>query len=876
MSRKLRLWMAVGIGIGLGAPVGAWAQEVDVNGAGNYTTFAAAQAAASAGDTLTISGILNEAVVVSKDDLVIEGAQGAILRSNAPNVITVQANLALTIRDLRIERVGTGTRGITVDSGVELTILDSTFNTGNPGATGGGIQASDSAARIALTRVTFEGATGSDRASNGGALYVAGATGPVTLTDVTFTRIEASGNGGAIYSSNSELTCTRCRFERTAGGTGGAVYSAGSGSVTLVNSLACGSSVAGGDGGAVFGTSGGAIRSSRFVGGTASDGSALRLDGGTWTIENNAFLDNAGTSAINARTSTYAFRNNLFHANGSTFDIEFAASPTVTAISYNWFGGAAVARISGISLSDNTNDTSGDDPVLAAWSDNGNCDDDLLYPAFDSPLIDAGAPTILDPDQSRSDIGAYGGPDAEPSVHLDGDGDGTSFVKDCNDGNAAMYTGNTEICDTYDNDCNGDVDDDDEDVQGQDLWHPDCDNDGQGDMFTHVEACFAPTPTCAGPWMSQAQLGEPSYSDCNDADPLTYLGAPETCEPGDQNCDGNDDVGATDGRAYYMDADGDGYGDDLTLLCDFSAPPGYVLVGGDCNDDPAQDGASFHPGAADYCGDSFDQDCNGGDGDDASIVYWYPDADADGFGNGQVAPLVDCLDPSAPGDAYVADASDCDDTRAEVNPEGVEVCNLLDDDCDGGFDNLGNPVVWYPDSDEDGFGDTTGPLTTDCPPASDFPWTQTAGDCDDDEPLVHPNAAEICNDVDDDCDDELDAADEELTDGVPAYQDRDLDGYGACPDGGDDCAPFAVCPDDLGKGSAEALGDCDDTNPAQNPGRIEVPGNQVDEDCDGLIDPGRDPEVPDQRGCNCGTSPSLAGGLPALALLTLLRRRRQR
>ncbi len=78
-------------------------------------------------------------------------------------------------------------------------------------------------------------------------------------------------------------------------------------------------------------------------------------------------------------------------------------------------------------------------------------EDDALHLSVTSPLIDAGDPAILDPDGSRSDIGAYGGAFAA-RWDLDGDGwsawwlpgaydPATSPDMDCDDGNAAVYPG---------------------------------------------------------------------------------------------------------------------------------------------------------------------------------------------------------------------------------------------------------------------------------------------------------------------------------------------------------------------------------------------------------------------------------------------------
>ncbi|MEZ4239158.1 MAG: putative metal-binding motif-containing protein [Myxococcota bacterium] len=71
-------------------------------------------------------------------------------------------------------------------------------------------------------------------------------------------------------------------------------------------------------------------------------------------------------------------------------------------------------------------------------------------------------------------------------------------LKDCDDGDGDRFPGNAEVCDTIDNDCDFLTDDADPEVEDQDIWHPDCDNDGQGDINTAVEACFFPSRP-AGP-----------------------------------------------------------------------------------------------------------------------------------------------------------------------------------------------------------------------------------------------------------------------------------------------------------------------------------------------------------------------------------------
>ena len=136
------------------------------------------------------------------------------------------------------------------------------------------------------------------------------------------------------------------------------------------------------------------------------------------------------------------------------------------------------------------------------------------------------------------------------------------------------------------------------------------------------------------------------------------------------------------------------------------------------------------------------------------------------------------------GDGYFVVQGDCDDDNAAVNPGATEVGNGIDDDCDGTVDEgciPGQDGTNPCDLDQDGY-------------------TPGDGDCNDANPAVHPNATEVDNDVDDDCDgtvDEgFDAVDQD-SDSVsdqsdncsavanPTQEDADLDGKGdacdACP-----------------------------------------------------------------------------------------------
>ena len=85
--------------------------------------------------------------------------------------------------------------------------------------------------------------------------------------------------------------------------------------------------------------------------------------------------------------------------------------------------------------------------------------------------------------------------------------------------------------------------------------------------------------------------------------------------------------------------------------------------------------------------------------------------------------------------------ADCDDTNANVHPGATEVCNDLDDDCDGGVDvDATDASTWYFDSDDDTYGDDTAAAAACSAPVG---YVAVAGDCDDTNPAVHPAATGI-------------------------------------------------------------------------------------------------------------------------------------
>ena len=159
--------------------------------------------------------------------------------------------------------------------------------------------------------------------------------------------------------------------------------------------------------------------------------------------------------------------------------------------------------------------------------------------------------------------------------------------------------------------------------------------------------------------------------------------------------------------------------------------------------------------------DSFlaDEDCNGRDEDCDGVadeglptLVYYPDADSDGFGDAGHEGTVDCAPPEI---GWVATHGDCDDADNAVHPSATETCDGVDQDCDGHIDDGLPSATWYEDADGDGYGVAGSKGVYDCAPP-DPTWVEDAGDCDDEDPGVHPDQVDGCDGVDTDCDGQLD------------------------------------------------------------------------------------------------------------------------
>ena len=247
----------------------------------------------------------------------------------------------------------------------------------------------------------------------------------------------------------------------------------------------------------------------------------------------------------------------------------------------------------------------------------------------------------------------------------DEDGDGFGSDVDCDDSNAAVFPGATEKCDGLDNDCDGEVDG--EYAVGGTIFYADVDGDGFGGSAGAIVSC------------DEVEGYAAAAGDCNDADETVNPGADEVCNQVDDNCNGQVDDNATDAGTYYADLDGDGYGSTKNSVTACEMPEGYIEDGSDCNDVEA----SVNPAADEYC-DMIDNNCDGEVDEAASLdaTDWYSDSDGDGYGNPD-AITRQCYIP----ENHSANADDCNDAEAGVNPDADEICfDGLDNNCSGGPD----------------------------------------------------------------------------------------------------------------------------------------------------------------------------------------------
>ena len=373
---------------------------------------------------------------------------------------------------------------------------------------------------------------------------------------------------------------------------------------------------------------------------------------------------------------------------------------------------------------------------------------------------------------------------------------------DCDDSNPVINPAGIEICNGKDDNCDGSVDEG-YPVTGPASYFYDLDGDNYGSAFVGNFLCTPVAPFTA------------LSGDCNDADTFINPGAAEVCDAFDNNCNGDIDEGFAESVLYYMDNDGDGFGDNWNSIRSCTDPGSpYVATSGDCNDWDV----AINPGAVEIC-DNIDNNCDGMVDEGFSLTTYFNDADNDGYGTWANNFCVD------PGMGWSLVDGDCVEWDAAINPGATEICNGIDDNCDGTIDEgFAGSLVYFFDNDADGYGNNFNNKQFCSDPG--FPWTLSNGDCDDWNPAVNPSATEVCNGMDDNCDGAVDEGFATTT----YYADADGDAFGRDGNITESCF-------DPGAGWVLIGGDCDDNNPAINPTAIEI-CNEIDDNCDGVVDEG--------------------------------------
>ncbi len=424
------------------------------------------------------------------------------------------------------------------------------------------------------------------------------------------------------------------------------------------------------------------------------------------------------------------------------------------------------------------------------------------------------------------------------------DADGDSFTSDvdCNDNDPSIFPGAPELCDQVDNNCNGMIDE----GIAMTTFYVDSDMDGFGDPNNFVVACQQP------PGTSLEAL------DCDDSNPMINPGADEMCNGIDDNCNGmidDNDPDLQNATIWYQDNDGDGYGNPTATVLSCSMPQGYTSDSFDCDDTNPE----VNLNAQELC-NGIDDNCDGLiDDQDPTVLetdVWFQDLDNDGFGNpdifltaclmpvGYINNNQDCddnnelINPDAPEnpnngidencdgvDSIIDEdqdgfnsVEDCNDTDASINPSATEICDGVDNNCDGMIDEGFTLTSYFLDNDADGFGDDNTMIASCSQPMG---YVTEGGDCDDASANIYPGAPEICDDLDNNCNGTIDEGLSFLT----YYPDVDMDGFG------DEMNPISAC--EQPTGSITQGGDCDDTSATVFPGAPEILDNDIDEDCDG-------------------------------------------
>jgi len=362
---------------------------------------------------------------------------------------------------------------------------------------------------------------------------------------------------------------------------------------------------------------------------------------------------------------------------------------------------------------------------------------------------------------------------------------------DCDDTNPNVNPGATETCnnDGVDNDCDGVADEDDPDA---DKW---CENTYASDMedpicdkiYGSIAATCLPSGIRYQPCpdndndgyyviVANCQLQDNQIAgDCDDTNPNVNPGATEICNGIDDNCIWGVDDGVL--KTYYQDYDQDGYGNINIKSYACTKPSGYSSLNTDCNDN----NENINPEKTEICDDGIDNNCD---------------------------DKTDCDDTATCSCSKAQNCCDCipDCSNKEC---GLDGCGGECGTCDTGYFCNEDYTCTQSCIDKDGDGYGIGGSTT---------CEYSGTDCDDTNPNINPKEKEICDGIDNNCNEEID---ENL------FQLCGTTSVGICTQA------QILC-----ENGAWKYDSCDNHPDFITANTEEICNNELDDDCDGSVDEG--------------------------------------